>query len=96
MDSRRKAIILLAIGHTSLRVNMRELNRHNLPEDDEPTSEDAIPHLTPLKTPLRIEQLGWSRSDAAEVRARLQSFANDWDDPDMDVYDARSRLLFSL
>jgi hypothetical protein len=43
---------------------------------------------TPLKTPLRIEQLGWSREDAADVRARLHSFAADWDDPDMDVYDA--------
>jgi hypothetical protein len=67
---------------------MRALDRQERPVDDETTSEEAVAHLTPLKTPLRIEKLGWSRSDAAEVRARLQSFADDWDDPDMDVYDA--------
>jgi hypothetical protein len=67
---------------------MRALNRHEQPEDDESNLEEALTHLTAVKTPRRIEDLGWSRSDAADVRARLQSFADDWDDPDMNVYDA--------
>lgn len=32
-------------------------------------------------------QLGWSREEAARVRDSLMSFADDWDDPAMDVYD---------
>jgi uncharacterized protein (DUF433 family) len=35
-----------------------------------------------------IEDLGWSAAEAAETRERLQAFAEDWDDPAMDVYDA--------
>lgn len=67
---------------------MRALDRHECPDDDELASEDAKTHRIQVKTPLRIDQLGWSRADAADVRARLHSFAEDWDDPEMDVYDA--------
>jgi len=31
---------------------------------------------------------GISSEQAANLRARLQSFAQDWERPDMDVYDA--------
>ncbi len=35
---------------------------------------------------LTTSDLGWSRERAREVRARLATFAVDWDDPRMDVY----------
>ena len=35
---------------------------------------------------LTIHDLGWTRERAREVRARLATFAVDWDDPIMDVY----------
>ena len=35
---------------------------------------------------LSIHDLGWSRERAREVRAKLATFATDWDDPSMDVY----------
>ena len=35
----------------------------------------------------KVESLGWTKDEAAEVRARLGAFAEDWDRPDMDVYD---------
>jgi hypothetical protein len=83
------AVLAIMVGKARhcIGVHMRAVDRHEQPEDDKSTSEDAK-NLTPLMTPLRIEQLGWSRADAADVRSRLHSFADDWDDPDMDVYDA--------
>jgi hypothetical protein len=35
---------------------------------------------------LTIRDLGWTRGHAREVRARLATFAMDWDDPSMDIY----------
>ena len=35
---------------------------------------------------LTIHDLGWTRERAREVRAKLATFAVDWDDPSMDVY----------
>ncbi|HEY3322620.1 MAG TPA: hypothetical protein VGP72_19340 [Planctomycetota bacterium] len=35
---------------------------------------------------LTIADLGWTVEDAANVRAKLASFAEDWDDPKMDAY----------
>lgn len=67
---------------------MRAFYRHDLPNPEDPSTDEAPRQLTSADTLLRIEQLGWSRTDAAEIRARLQSFADDWDDPEMDLYDA--------
>jgi hypothetical protein len=36
---------------------------------------------------LLINDLGWTQEEAAEVRARLASFAVGWDAPGMDAYD---------
>ena len=36
---------------------------------------------------LTIHDIGWTRRKAADVRAQLASFAEDWDDPAMNVYD---------
>ena len=38
------------------------------------------------KKKLTIRDLGWTRERAREVRAKLASFAADWDDPRMDIY----------
>jgi len=35
---------------------------------------------------LTIRDLKWTRERAREVRAKLATFAVDWDDPSMDVY----------
>jgi hypothetical protein len=35
---------------------------------------------------LTIADLGWTEKDAARIRAQLSSFAEDWDDTKMDVY----------
>jgi hypothetical protein len=39
------------------------------------------------KTRLTPKDLGWTREQTREVRAKLSAFAPDWDDPSMDVYD---------
>jgi len=33
--------------------------------------------------------LGWTREFAGKIRSALDTFAPDWDDPTMDVYDLR-------
>lgn len=38
--------------------------------------------------PLLVEDLGWTREEAAAVRAQLATFAEDWEAPEMDAYDA--------
>jgi hypothetical protein len=38
------------------------------------------------KNKLTIRDLGWTRERAREVRAKLATFAVDWDDASMDVY----------
>jgi len=38
------------------------------------------------KNRLTIRDLGWTRERAREVRAKLATFAVDWDDASMDVY----------
>lgn len=55
----------------------------------------VTPHpLVPSDTDLRSH--GMSREQAAELRARLMPFAEDWERPEMDVYDnydaAKSQL----
>lgn len=40
----------------------------------------------PAEPKLTIRDLGWTRERAREVRAKLATFAVDWDDPRMDIY----------
>lgn len=35
---------------------------------------------------LTIHDLGWTKEQAAEVRALFACIAEDWDDPEMDIY----------
>lgn len=39
-------------------------------------------------TPNLIADLGWSQAQAAETRAKLAAFEDDWAAPEMDAYDA--------
>ena len=36
---------------------------------------------------LRVADLGWTQEQAADTRARLASFTEDWDTPGMEGYD---------
>ena len=47
-----------------------------------PHGEDRPPKGRP------ISEVGLTPATARELRARLASFAREWDDPRMDVYDA--------
>ena len=42
--------------------------------------------VTPVSKKLTIRDLGWTRERAREARAKLATFAFDWDDPSMDIY----------
>ena len=51
----------------------------------------AVPRHPAKRAPrvekkLTIRDLGWTRDRAREVRAKLATFALDWDDPSMDIY----------
>jgi len=41
---------------------------------------------------LTIGDLGWTREEATYVRGMFGSFAEDWDDPSMNVYDDGERF----
>ena len=41
----------------------------------------------PNRESVNLEDHGIDRRRAAELRAQLQSFAEDWERPEMDVYD---------
>ena len=57
----------------------------------------AVPYAMPEETPVLVTFLessgvllrerGISEADAVDLRARLLTFAEDWDSPEMDVYD---------
>jgi predicted transcriptional regulator len=44
--------------------------------------------LSPRNGCIELQSRGINREQAANLRARLQSFAEDWNCPEMDVYDA--------
>lgn len=44
-------------------------------------------HVAEEQSPLRVADLGWTPAQAADTRARLASFAEDWDAPGMEGYD---------
>jgi predicted DNA-binding antitoxin AbrB/MazE fold protein len=48
----------------------------------------VIVTFLPNKTSLDLSSRGINPQQAANLRARLQSFAQDWEHPDMDAYDA--------
>jgi hypothetical protein len=60
--------------------------------------QDGTPVLVTFlaEMPIHLEDFGISPAAAAELRANLNSFAAEWESPEMDIYDdydaARSRL----
>ena len=45
------------------------------------------PKRGPARPRLLIADLGWTREEAVAVRAKLAAFEEDWDVPEMDIYD---------
>jgi hypothetical protein len=51
------------------------------------TRRSVAPSKNGRRQPLTLRDIGWTREEARRVRAKFASFAEDWDDPRMDVYD---------
>ena len=47
----------------------------------------VIVTFLPAKGPIDLRARGISEAEAAELRWRLAAFAEDWNRPDMDIYD---------
>lgn len=47
----------------------------------------VIVTFLPKNGPIELKERGISKEEAADLRWRLQAFAEDWDSPEMDVYD---------
>ncbi|MBC7812946.1 MAG: hypothetical protein H7175_17450 [Burkholderiales bacterium] len=71
--------------------NPRWSNKMQLPEPEEPKSDKPQPSRS-----VDLRALGISKAQAAELRWRLQCFAEDWDDPAMDIYDDYDNALKAL
>lgn len=58
--------------------------------EDPPQVQDARVIVTFLlpSGPIDLAERGISPAQAGDLRRRLASFAEDWDRPDMDIYDA--------
>jgi hypothetical protein len=56
---------------------------------------DGTPVLVTFLTtsPIDLADLGIGPAAAAELRARLSSFAVEWDSPEMDIYDDYDAVL---
>jgi hypothetical protein len=50
------------------------------------TARKSIGGAASLRRELTIKDLVWTREEAMQVRAQLATFAPDWDDPAMDIY----------
>ena len=55
---------------------------------DEPGPRRVIVTFLPDAGPVDLGQRGIRPEQAADLRSRLKAFAEDWDRPDMDAYDA--------
>ena len=54
-----------------------------------PEESRVVVTVLPLKTgPVDLQARGMMREQAAELRGQFETFAEDWDRPEMDVYDA--------
>ena len=52
-----------------------------------PGNARVIVTFLPPPGEVALVAMGISQAEAAEMRARLSTFAEDWDRPEMDVYD---------
>ena len=58
-------------------------------EEPSPQEDGARVVVTflPSRRPVDLRERGIDPAQAAELRTRLRAFAEDWDRPEMDVYD---------
>jgi hypothetical protein len=54
------------------------------PQDEESR---VLVTFLPKRNHVDLASLGIGKAEAAELRARLGAFAEDWDRPEMDIYD---------
>ena len=59
-----------------------------LPDDVIPGPVEVVVIVNPLPRGIDLTERGWTEADAAEARARLRSFDDDWNAPGMEAYDA--------
>ena len=57
----------------------------NVPDD---IPEGPLEMVVVIQAPKTIEELGWTKEQAAETRSKLMSFDQDWNAPGMEAYDA--------
>jgi hypothetical protein len=58
-----------------------------LAEEPENVREDTPVVVTFLTRAIYLREYGIEQAQASELRERLATFAEDWDSPEMDVYD---------
>lgn len=58
-----------------------------LPDDVAPGPAEVVVVVNPLRG-VDLAARGWTEREAADTRARLRSFDNDWEAPGMEAYDA--------
>ena len=66
---------------------LNKSNKTNLDIDWSALSQQYLNFFSIKKKSRTIYDLGWTYEKAVRIRAQLASFASDWDDPGMDVYD---------
>ena len=59
-----------------------------VPEDIPEGPVEIVVVVQPVTEGISLKNRGWTEPQAAETRARLESFEEDWDAPGMDGYDA--------
>lgn len=59
----------------------------NLPPDIANEVEDFVDFLTNKKAKNDFSDLGITKQEIAEHRDSISSFAEDWDQPEMEIYD---------
>ena len=71
-----------------------EVQLRETPDGVQDGARVLVTFLTPM--PVELAQYGVDMAAAAELRARLSTFAEEWESPAMDIYDdydaARARL----
>jgi len=60
----------------------------SLPGDVAPGPAEIVIVVNPVGAGGDLIARGWTQAEAADARARLKSFAADWEAPGMDAYDA--------
>ncbi len=63
---------------------------------EEPASLSSIGMRNGKKKEVDLREHGISREQAADLRSRLSTFAQDWNDPGMDIYDNYDQALATL